>query len=212
MCVRRRQGAGTWLPRRDSAPAKRACEIWFLAYGVFWIGCFGGIIATRIYDSWGHSEYFMVLGGLMLPLLLQPICCPQLTCDQGKPLIERYSFKANLWLLIFGFIGNYWYTHYFYTVLKASYSMKSWDLNGVPIPMYFAARFRSPVLCKWDTGSGFRIGRAACQVFRHALLLLLLPHTLQHGAPQGGDDVPRRLGALCADRARARPRALAQVS
>ena len=30
--------------------------------------------------------------------------------------MERYSFKANLWIFIFGFIGNYWYTHYFYNV------------------------------------------------------------------------------------------------
>ncbi|KAJ1473596.1 hypothetical protein T484DRAFT_1835477, partial [Baffinella frigidus] len=57
------------------------------------------------------------------------------------PLLERYSFKANLWILIFSFIGNYWYTHYFYTVLRASYTFKSWDINAVPIPMIFATHF-----------------------------------------------------------------------
>jgi hypothetical protein len=31
----------------------------------------GVIIATRIYDTWGHVEYLVVLGGLMAPLLLQ---------------------------------------------------------------------------------------------------------------------------------------------
>ena len=33
------------------------------------------------------------------------------------------------------------YTHYFYSVLKAEYTFPSWDLNGVPIPMFFATHF-----------------------------------------------------------------------
>ena len=28
--------------------------------------------------------------------------------------------KANVWLGIFGFVGNYWYTHYFYSVWARS--------------------------------------------------------------------------------------------
>lgn len=31
-----------------------------------------------------------------------------------------------MWLAIYSHIGNYWYTHYFYTVLRAKYSMPSW--------------------------------------------------------------------------------------
>jgi len=42
---------------------------------------------------------------------------------------------------IYSHIGNYWYTHYFYTVLKASYSMPSFRLNDVPLPLYFATFF-----------------------------------------------------------------------
>jgi len=132
---------GRWLPSPDAAPAKRACEVWFLRYGAVWILCFAIIIVTRVYDQWGSRGYFFALGGLMAPLLLQPVLLPAATCDGGKPLLERYSFKANLWMLVFGFIGNYWYTHYFYNVLKASYTMQSWDLNGVPIPMFFATHF-----------------------------------------------------------------------
>lgn len=154
----KRKGQGTWLPRQDTAPAKRACEIWFLGYGVFWIACFMVIIAARLYDDWGREGYFVVLGGLMSPLVLQPILFPSLTCDQGKPIVERYSFKANIWMLIFGFIGNYWYTHYFYNVLKASYSMKSWDLNGVPIPMFFATHF---YFCFYHTLSNLALRKVA---------------------------------------------------
>lgn len=35
-----------------------------------------------------------------------------------------------MWLAIYSHIGNYWYTHYFYTVLRAKYSMPSWYVIG----------------------------------------------------------------------------------
>ena len=66
---------------------------------------------------------------------------PWLTGEATVPLLHRYCLKANLWLAIFGFIGNYWYTHYFYNILKASYTLPSYDLNGVPFPMYMATHF-----------------------------------------------------------------------
>lgn len=42
-----------------------------------------------------------------------------------------------MWIAIYSFIGNYFWTHYFYTLLKAKYTFPSWMLNGVPIPLYF---------------------------------------------------------------------------
>lgn len=132
--------AGTWFPP-PSNPAKAATERWFLAYGAVWISVFAVVIGLQLYTLFDRPHYLALCGGLALPLLLQPVLAPSLTGDSGKPLIERYSFKANLWIAIFGFIGNYWYTHYFYSVLKADYTMPSWDLNGVPIPMYFATHF-----------------------------------------------------------------------
>ena len=38
--------------------------------------------------------------------------------DKKRKWTERYITKANVWIGIFSFIGNYWYTHYFYRVLK----------------------------------------------------------------------------------------------
>ena len=64
-----------------------------------------------------------------------------LPTESKKPLFERYSFKANLWIAIFSFIGNYWYTHYFYSVLSAKYTFPAHRLNDVPISMYFATHF-----------------------------------------------------------------------
>jgi cycloeucalenol cycloisomerase len=66
-------------------------------------------------------------------------------------------WQANTWIAIFSFIGNYWYTHYFYVVLGAKYTFPSWDVNGtgitigrismalylsgVPIALFFATHF-----------------------------------------------------------------------
>jgi cycloeucalenol cycloisomerase len=55
--------------------------------------------------------------------------------------MERYATKANVWLAVYSFIGNYWYTHYFYSVLKAEYTMPATRLNNVPIAMFFATHF-----------------------------------------------------------------------
>ncbi|KAJ1451236.1 hypothetical protein M885DRAFT_620936 [Pelagophyceae sp. CCMP2097] len=132
--------AGTWLPPRENA-AKRACELWFLGYGVVWILAFGAIVVFQLYEAFDARAYLVVCGGLASPLLLQPFLAPWVTGDERRPLSERYSLKANVWLLIFSFVGNYWYTHYFYSVLRAKYTMPSVRLNNVPIPMYFATHF-----------------------------------------------------------------------
>ena len=55
----------------------------------------------------------------------------------AKPLREAYIFKANLWIAVFSFVGNYWYTHYFYGVLNARYTFDAHRLNDVPIALYF---------------------------------------------------------------------------
>ena len=75
-----------------------------------------------------------------MPFLLQPVLFP-LKSERDQTILSRYSFKANVWIAIFSFIGNYWYTHYFYAILGAKYTFPSWRLNDVPIPLYFATHF-----------------------------------------------------------------------
>ncbi len=77
---------------------------------------------------------------LSLPFLLQPFLFP-MPSERHLPLFERYSFKANVWIAIFSFIGNYWYTHYFYSVLQARYTFPAHRLNDVPIALFFATHF-----------------------------------------------------------------------
>lgn len=134
----------TFLPDPLSQPSKYAYESYCLYYTPIWIGAFAVIVAGELYEYFTAWTYNIVCVGLSLPFLLQPIILPS-ACfdspDSKRPLSERYSSKANLWLAVYSFIGNYWYTHYFYSVLKATYTMPAHRLNNVPIALYFATHF-----------------------------------------------------------------------
>jgi cycloeucalenol cycloisomerase len=129
----------TWLPSKNNA-AKREFEIFALHYTAIWIGVFALVILWQLYESFTAESYLMLCVPLALPFLLQPLLFP-LQAEKCLPLFLRYSFKANVWLAIFSFVGNYWYTHYFYSVLKASYTFPAHRLNDVPIALYFATHF-----------------------------------------------------------------------
>ena len=62
---------------------------------------------------------------VLLPLWLQP------ESEARKPLAQRHWVKANVWVAVFSFIGNYFWTHYFYTLLGAQYTFRTWRLNDV---------------------------------------------------------------------------------
>ena len=56
--------------------------------------------------------------------------------QKALPITQQYWFKYNVWVLIISYVGNYFWTHYFYNLLHATYSMPSWFLNKVPIAMF----------------------------------------------------------------------------
>jgi len=130
---------GNWLPTSDQA-SKRNFEIWALKYTIVWIALFGVVVVLQAYEKFDANSYMALCVSLDLPFLLQPIFWP-LGNEKNHPFYRRYSFKANVWLIIFSFIGSYWYTHYFYSVLKAKYTFPAHRLNDVPIALYFAAHF-----------------------------------------------------------------------
>lgn len=137
-------GKSSFYPSPAIEPSKYCYEIYQTIYAPIWIGIFGYIVIFQLYEQWGAFEYNLYLFILALPCLLQPIFAPSAFCnspDAKRPLKDRYAFKANVWLAVYSFIGNYWYTHYFYSVLKASYSMPSTRVNNVPIAMFFATHF-----------------------------------------------------------------------
>lgn len=131
---------GTFLPIASQNRCKYQFELYSLCYTVIWIGLFACVVAFKMYEKFDENSYMQLCVTLSLPFLLQPYLWP-LDAEKHLPLYLRYSFKANLWIAIFSFIGNYWYTHYFYNVLKASYTFPAHRLNDVPIALYFATHF-----------------------------------------------------------------------
>jgi cycloeucalenol cycloisomerase len=139
------QTSSSFLPDPVTQPSKRAYEVFTAAYTPFWMGAFVVIVAGQLYEDFTPLGMVLVLGGLALPFLLQPILWPgagQDSPDAQRPLLQRYATKANVWIAVYSFIGNYWYTHYFYSVLKAAYTMpNAIRLNNVPIGMFCATHF-----------------------------------------------------------------------
>ena len=103
-----RASSGRWLPCPLNSKPKFLCEVWFLRYGALWITVMLVIIIFELYTMFDRIHYALVLGALAAPLYLQPFLWPSWTGEENVSLCERYSFKANLWIAIFGFIGNYW--------------------------------------------------------------------------------------------------------
>ena len=133
-----------FLPCPKNESSKYAYEIFTLAYSPIWISCFGIIIVGQFYEDFDAFAYNTVCGGLALPLVLQPLLYPSAglaSPDKDRSILERFSTKANIWIAVYAFIGNYWYTHYFFTVLKAKYTLPAIRLNNVPICMFFATHF-----------------------------------------------------------------------
>ncbi len=75
--------------------------------------------------TWGYNSLgpIAALPCVLLPPLLQP------ASERGKPLSQRFWVKANLWIAIYSFIGNYVWTHYFYRLLGAAYTFPAHRLN-----------------------------------------------------------------------------------
>jgi cycloeucalenol cycloisomerase len=134
----------TFFPCPTNQPSKYAYEKFCAYYSPIWMSIFAIIVAFQLYEDFDAMAYNLVCLGCALPFLLQPIILPSAMLgspDAKRPFFERYSTKANLWLFVYSFIGNYWYTHYFYSVLNASYTMPSTRLNNVPIAFFFATHF-----------------------------------------------------------------------
>jgi len=129
----------TWLPPANNL-AKRQYEIWCLQYSFVWISAMGVVIITQAYEHFSEWDYMTLMIVLSSPLLLQPFMYP-MDAEKTVPLCSRYSFKATVWIAVFSFIGNYWYTHYFYSVLKAEYTFPAHRLNDVPICLFLATHF-----------------------------------------------------------------------
>lgn len=118
-----------WLASNLS---KRWAEAFFLLYTpLIFTLCLGIIIPYKLYERFTELEYLILGLVSAVPCFLVPLLLVG-KADKGKNLKDRYWVKANLWIVIFSYVGNYFWTHYFFTVLGASYTFPSWRMNNVP--------------------------------------------------------------------------------
>jgi len=127
------------LPLSYFSPnAERArAEKLLLGWGVVWISLMTYIVVTRWFESFTPYHYLCV--GLLLFLIpsLFPFLFPHYCgCDSSLPWSRWYFTKANLYIAVLSWNANYFWTHYFYTVLRATYTFKAHRLNEVPFALY----------------------------------------------------------------------------
>eukprot|EP00892_Ulva_mutabilis_P002606 jgi/Ulvmu1/12346/UM089_0030.1 len=117
-------------------PSKRWAEKFFLSYSPFWIvSLLCVVVPLKFYEAWDSWAYLACGVLTPAPLVLYPLLFPG-DADRGKPLRERFWLKATVWIAVFGFIGNYFWTHYFFQLLGADYTMPSHRLNNIPLVMF----------------------------------------------------------------------------
>ncbi|KAL9647063.1 hypothetical protein ABK040_016537 [Willaertia magna] len=120
-------------------PSKAWAEKFFLIYGPIWMAYFTYLIYFEIYDNASKLEWTMYGVIMAVPCFLYPLLFPG-KADQKLPITQRYWFKANIWVGIFNFVGNYFWTHYFFNLLGASYTMETYRINNVPYLMFLCTQ------------------------------------------------------------------------
>lgn len=117
-------------------PSKRAAERFNLIFSGVWLAVFVAIVASQAYFHFGDAA-FMALGLFVaLPYLVWPVLFP-FAADRRLPWHRRYFVVSNIWIAVLSYVGNYFWTHYFYVVLGAAYHFPvKIELNGVPFFLY----------------------------------------------------------------------------
>jgi len=174
------------MPIFSTNPSKRWTEMFFLFYSPFWITlCLLIIVPFKVYEACGNYGYMLIGLSCALPLFIIPLFLDN--TDKDKPLKDRFWVKANLWIAIYSFIGNYFYTHYFYKVLGAKYTFVSWRLNDVPITLYFMTQAYfcfyhalSNIIIR-SVGSLFSRVRSPIRIFFQGLSIFVLSYATAYG-------------------------------
>ena len=87
--------------------------------------------------KFGDVEFFLLGLFVALPYFVYPLMYP-FDADRKIPFHRRYFVVSNVWIAVFSYVGNYFWTHYFYQVLGAAYHFPiKLELNGVPLFLYF---------------------------------------------------------------------------
>ena len=119
-------------------PSKRFGEKIVLGYTPVWMLIVAVIVKWKLYESYQSNDYISLGLVLISPCLFLPL----VLADKDENLLslhQRYSFKANVFIGILSYLGNHFYTHYFYNVLGMRYTgplASGFQINQVPVSMF----------------------------------------------------------------------------
>lgn len=99
-----------------------------------------GVFGTPLYKYCDRNSFLAISLLGCLPGFVIPVLFP-CDADRGRPYAERFWVKAAVWIFVFGFYGNYFWTHYFYQLLGAEYLFDSYRLNDVPVVTFICTYF-----------------------------------------------------------------------
>lgn len=134
-------------PRWFSAnPSKAWGEKFFLIYSPIWMLQMAVVMLLHIDNTLGDLGYIIQSLLVALPLVLVPLVIRDET-SLGRSWYQTYWFKANVYIFVFTFFGNYFGSEYFFDVLGMVYNYPNihWTLDSallgsghqkVPLIMY----------------------------------------------------------------------------
>lgn len=115
-------------------------EKFIFFYSIIWVTVLAFIVIWSVYEYFTPNDYVLLGLNIAIPCFAGPLLFPS-ESERKIPIFERYIIKANIFIFIIGYIGNHFYTHYFYEVLGMRYTGplgpgKGLEINKVPISMF----------------------------------------------------------------------------
>lgn len=107
---------GRWF---SSNPDKAWVEKFFLLYSPVWMASMAVMMFTGWAESFGDAGLLAHAALTALPVLMIPMVLAARYTD--VPWQDSYWLKANLYLFVFGFFGNYFGSEYFFDLLGMVY-------------------------------------------------------------------------------------------
>lgn len=143
MDVRADTGGARWF---SANPDKAWVEKFFLLYSPVWMASMAMMMFTGWDKTWGDGALLLHGALTAAPVLVIPMLVARRFTD--RPWWDSYWLKANLYLFVFGFFGNYFGSEYFFDVLGMVYvyphattvldsAIVGKGTQTVPLIMYF---------------------------------------------------------------------------
>lgn len=110
----------TWF---SPNPDKAWVEKFFLLYSPIWMALIGVTMVMNWHNSLSDIQLIVLCSIVVLPIVLVPMLVAKKHTQ--KPWYDSYWFKANVYLFVFGFFGNYFGSEYFFDVLGMVYNFNN---------------------------------------------------------------------------------------